>query len=102
MTHYLVRYQEKKLDERRTQYEKLREELFEITFTHSVEAYDPERVMEIVAEMEDILPTPEGECEISKSGYLSILEEIFVQEIEEDEELIRDSDNGYVIVEYDK
>lgn len=90
------------MEEKRKRYEESREELCEITFTHSVEAYDPERVMEIVAEMEDILPTPEGECEISKSEYLSILEEIFVQEIEEDEELIRDSDNGYVIVEYDK
>ena len=96
MTHYLVRCQEKKLDERRTQYEKLREELFEITFTHSVEEYDPKRVREIVNEMEELFPTPEPECKISEGEYLSMLEELFNQEMEEDEELIGDSDFEYI------
>ena len=40
--------------------------------------------------------------EIAEQEYLSMLEELFRQEMEEDEELIRDSDDGYVIVEYDK
>ena len=89
------------IDEKRKRYERLNEELCEITFTHSVEEYDPQRVMEIVNEMEELFPTLDAsELEILMDKYLFMLEEIFAQEMDEDEELIRGSDSEYIIVGY--
>lgn len=90
------------MDKKRKRYEELREELFEITFTHSVEEYDPERVREIVAEMEELSPTSDQEILESKAKYLMMLNEIFEMEVKEDEELIQSSASVCAIVEYDE
>lgn len=81
------------MKEKRKRYEKLREELCEITFTRSMKESSPERVREIIEEMEALFPTPEGK--ISEGKYLSMLEKLFNQEMEEDEELIREDDEEY-------
>lgn len=54
------------MNKKRKRYEELRKELFEITFTHSVDEYDPERVREIVNEMEELFPTLESEYDQEK------------------------------------
>ncbi|MGN0513107.1 MAG: hypothetical protein ACI4GD_02425 [Lachnospiraceae bacterium] len=48
------------MKEKRKRYEKLREELLEITFTYSREDYSPERVIGILEEMEKLIPVPES------------------------------------------
>lgn len=84
-------------DEKRERYEELMDELIWITFFSK--KFSPGRVDKIVEEMEALFPTPEGK--IFEGKYLSMLEELFNQEMEEDEELIRDSDDD-VIVENDE
>ena len=81
------------MKEKRKRYEKLREELCEITFTRNMKESSPERVREIIEEMEALFPTPEGK--ISEGKYLSMLEKLFNQEMEEDDELIREDDEEY-------
>lgn len=83
-------------EEKKEQYEELRGELIWLTFFSR--NFSAERVEKIVEEMDALFPTPEGE--ISEGKYLSMLEELFNQEMEEDEELIREDDG--IIVEYDE
>lgn len=84
-------------EEKRKRYEELKDELFEITFMHSVEEYSAERVREIVAEMEELFLSDD-----ISDKYLSVFAELFMEEIEEDEELIQSSASECAIVEYDK